>query len=99
MSLAEKQWNRVPIHNVVLAWLRAEQKRFLGWSDWHRIRPLLLTPDLESASDNKLRLRLLYAYRDMFVGEIPPDTEWYEVHNLTDDDLPQVHAVNFDQWK
>jgi hypothetical protein len=31
----------------------------------------------------------------IFMVEIPPDTKWYEVHNLTDQELTELHVVNF----
>ncbi len=34
----------------------------------------------------------------MFVGEIPADTEWYAVDSLTDEDLPELRAVNHPDW-
>jgi hypothetical protein len=37
-------------------------------------------------------------YRNVFVVEIPPDTEWFEVRYLTDDDLGELRAVNFGDW-
>jgi hypothetical protein len=32
--------------------------------------------------------------RNVFVVEIPPDTEWYEVHSLTDKELAELRVVN-----
>jgi hypothetical protein len=34
-------------------------------------------------------------YRNVFLVEIPPDTKWYEVRNLTDEDLNELHVVNY----
>jgi hypothetical protein len=103
MRLGLKEWNPISIHKVVLAWLRAEhdtaiKEKLSATSDWPLIEQMLLHPDLQSGRENRRRLRLLYAYRDMFVGEIPPDTQWHEVRNLTDENLEEIHAVNFHEW-
>jgi hypothetical protein len=36
--------------------------------------------------------------RNVFVVEIPPDTEWYEVKSLTDTELSELHVVNYQDW-
>jgi hypothetical protein len=36
--------------------------------------------------------------RNVFFGEIPLDTEWFDVRFLTDHELTEVHAVNFPNW-
>jgi hypothetical protein len=107
MSLAEKTWRRVAIHDAVLAWLRAERTKIairctnsklprLLWDE--KLDALLNQFDLDDAEQNHARLRLLYLIRSMFVGEIPPDTDWYAVDSLTDDDLPELRAVNHQDW-
>lgn len=63
------------------------------------VSQLLDNPDLNNAEENRARLRILYlSGRYVFVLEIPPDTEWYDVRNLTDADLSELHTVNFGDW-
>ena len=104
MSLAEKTWRRISLHRVVLAWLGAEKDRRLEplmghLQEWPYIVQLLDNADLNDPEQNRQRLRVLYLARHMFVGEISPDTLWYEVSNLTDDDLDDIFAVNHSDWK
>jgi hypothetical protein len=83
----------VTLHCVVLAWLRAERHK------WASKRPALLDdPDLDSPTENRHRLRLLYAIRGFFVMEIPPDTVWYEVRNLQHAHLGELHAIDIAGW-
>src|SRR5208282_3491057 len=106
MSFATMNWMQVPIHKVVLAWLRAERDtkvaRILAalpvaiWS--LGLSNLLDRPNLDDPQENRARLRLLYMIRNVFVVEIPPDTEWYEVHRLTDKELTELRVVNFGDW-
>lgn len=109
MTLAEKEWIEISLHQVVLTWLRGERKTHIRplvpqftripWTVLSpRISELLDRPDLESANENRARLRLLYIIRSKFMGEIPPDTRWYEVRNLTYGDLAELRAVNFHTW-
>jgi hypothetical protein len=104
MSFEEKCWTPVSMHKVVLAWLRAERETRLAGllghlPEWPAITQLLLQPDLNNSEQNRQRLRVLYLVRNIFVGEIPADTEWYEVRNLTDDDLSHLYVVNYHEWK
>jgi hypothetical protein len=103
MSLSQKEWSAVSIHNVVLAWLRAERPTVMAmaaqrlpeqlWTSG--LAALLDQADLNDAEGNRARLRLLSMYRNVFMVEIPPDTEWYEVRSLTDDELQELHVVNY----
>jgi hypothetical protein len=85
MSLDAKQWTRVSMHHVVLAWLRSERdtniQRILAqlpallWAPG--LSQLLDHANLNDSEENRARLRLLYLIRNIFVLEIPPDTKWY----------------------
>ena len=56
-------------------------------------------PKLDDPEENRARLRLFYLTgRHVFSIEIPPDTEWYEVHDLTDTELGELHVVNYEEW-
>lgn len=104
MSLAEMNWRPVRIHEVVLAWLRAERDRYLAQVQprtglsIREIGQLLDGSDLSDPEQNRSRLRLLYWMRNLFVLEIPPDTEWYEVRNLKHEHLGELLVVNHAAW-
>jgi hypothetical protein len=98
MSLAAKEWTGVSIHKIMLAWLRAERSKLTAFVEAEFLSRLLDHPDLRNADENRVRLRLFYCIRNAFFVEIPPDTEWYEVCNLTDDDLVELRAINYPDW-
>jgi hypothetical protein len=103
MSLAQKNWRSVSLHRVVLEWLRAERDTgvrgiFARVPDlvWAKgLNALLDRPRLSNPEANRARLRLLYMYRNVFMVEIPPDTKWYEVRTLTQQELNELHVVNY----
>lgn len=106
MALAAMEWTRVSMHKVILAWLRAERgtnvARLLSqlptavWAPG--LSNLLDQVNLNDPEEDRARLRLLYMIRNIFVVEIPPDTAWYEVHSLTDNELAELHVVNHSDW-
>jgi hypothetical protein len=107
MSLAEKDWTRVSLHKVIVTFLRSERVRVESacansklprelWSD--ALSSILEKPNTEDPEENRTRLRLLYLIRHLFVLEIPPDTEWWEVCSLTDKELEELHVVNHEGW-
>jgi hypothetical protein len=106
MSLATMKWTSVSMHNVIVTWLRAERDtnvaRILAalpapvWS--LGLSKLLDQPDLNNPEENRARLRLLYMIRNVFIVEIPPDTKWYNVNNLTDNELSELRVVNYGDW-
>jgi hypothetical protein len=95
MGLADKHWTPISVHNVVLAWLSAEREKI---SQLHVPNSLLDNANLNDAGQNRERLRLFYLVRSPIFLEIPPDTEWFEVHYLTDSELPELHAINHQAW-
>jgi hypothetical protein len=107
MSLAEKDWTRTSLHNVVLAYLRAERQkvesacansRMPGALWMGALSKILNQPNTNDAEENRTRLRLLYMIRNLFVLEIPPDTEWWKISSLTDNDLEELYVVNNAGW-
>jgi hypothetical protein len=102
MSLSQKAWTRVSMHHVVLAWLRAERgtnvalalSRFPETLWASGLSQLLDHPNFNNPEENRARLRIMYVIRNVFMLEIPPDTEWFEVRNLNDAELSELHAVN-----
>jgi hypothetical protein len=103
LSLTNKKWTRVSLHKVVLEWLRAEQNTnpnlIQQFSATPSLRSLLEdNADLNAPDDNRVRLQLIYLARWIFLLEIPPDTRWYEVRNLTDEAVGELRAVNYHEW-
>jgi hypothetical protein len=98
------KWTRVSMHKVILAWLRGERNSGLAvmlsqsYLQSPELSKLLDRADLNDPDENRARLRLFYLYRSVYFLEIPPDTEWFEVHNLTDNELEELHVVNFADW-
>jgi hypothetical protein len=92
------------VHHVVRAWLRAERDSYVAQVQPRtglsvpEIAALLDNADLGNPDQNRARLRLLYWTRNVFVLEIPPDTEWYEVWNLKHEHTGELLAVNHANW-
>src|SRR5208282_2296584 len=55
--------------------------------------PFIDSPNTSDPQENHTRLRLLYYVRGRIFAEIPPDTTWYEVKNLTDNELDELHVI------
>jgi hypothetical protein len=101
MSLADMTWKRVAIHEVVAEFLRSEPHRLAGMlspASAHRLMPMIKSPNFDDTLENHARLRLLFLTRRQLIGEIPPDTRWYEVRNLTDNELPELHVIARCGW-
>jgi hypothetical protein len=101
MPLSDREWVSVSVHEVVLAWLRAErgiyfQTHQIGGEQNAAI--LLDRPDLTNTDHNRDRFKILNTTRHLFIGELPPDVDWYRVTSMTNDDLHQLHAVYYDGW-
>jgi len=92
------------MHHVVLAWLRAERNGYVAQVQPQtglsvvEIAALLDNPNLENSDQNRARLRLLYWARNLFVLEIPADTEWFEVRNLRHEHIGELLVVNHPAW-
>lgn len=96
MSLANMVWTQVTIHDVVAAFLQSERDKFAGLPPdlMHKID----SPDTNNSLDNHFRLRLLYYVRCFLMAEIPPDTQWFEVQNLTNNELNDLYVVGRCGW-
>jgi hypothetical protein len=106
MSLSGKKWKRVSIQQVILTWLRAERatnlrtQLLLPEVVWKlAVDPLLDNADLNDPEENRARLRFMYKMRNIFFTEIPLDTAWYEVRSLTDQEISDIRAVNYHEWR
>lgn len=101
MTIKRMLWKPVSVHRFVLLFLLAERDTNLAPfrnADPQLVDSLLDAPDLANSTDNQLRMRLLYLMRCRYVGEIPADTIWYEVQNLTDDDLGSLYVTRHASW-
>jgi len=106
MSLSDRAWTNASLHDVVLAWVRAEreklQSEFLyhvpGFISQRYFSILLDNADVSNHIENRDRLRLLYCRRNTFFTEIPPDTIWHKVSSLTNDDLSELYIINHGEW-
>jgi hypothetical protein len=96
VALATKSWQRVSIHDVVAEFLKAERFKF------PLLRPSQLAhidnADTTDPETNHQRLRWLLEIRRLLVGEIPPDTVWFEVATLTNEELNELHVIKRCGW-
>jgi hypothetical protein len=95
MSLVNMSWKRVSVHEVVAEYLRAERHRF---AEDPRALAVIESADTSDPYENHTRLRMLYLRRAGLIGEIPPDTRWYEVRMLTDEELSELHVIARCGW-
>jgi len=83
---------------VIAEFLKGEfyQKEF----DTYRepFRDIVMHPDLNNDTENRLRRALLYRRRGRLWREIPRDTEWWEVE-LHNTDLRRIRVFPRDQWR
>jgi hypothetical protein len=91
MALVDMHWTQISIHNVVSEFLRAERERFSFYPPW---LPVIDDPDLGDPLQNQKRLRLLYIQRANFMVEIPPDTTWWNVESLTENEINELHICS-----
>ena len=60
--------------------------------------PMITAPNTSDPLENHARLRLLHLIRRHLIGEIPPDTRWHEVRDLTDNELTELHIIAQCGW-
>ncbi len=97
MSLANMAWNRVSVHEVIAEFLRGERNKFEQSLPSAKM-VLIDSPNTTDPHANHARLRYLYCSRGYLIGEIPPDTRWYEVRSLTDEQLSELHVIARCGW-
>jgi hypothetical protein len=98
MSLANMAWSRVNVHEVVAEFLRGERHRFEQILSPAAMASLIDSPNIRDPYANHNRFRYLLLSRRYLIGEIPPDTRWYEVRNLTDNELSELHVIARCGW-
>ncbi len=101
-------WRPISVHEFVAEFLLSERHKFAAIEHHLSIQltgvtptklfAIIDNPNLTDAFENHLRLRLLYLTRCFLLGEIPPDTQWYEVRNLTDTELRDLHVIARCGW-
>lgn len=98
MSFENKNWVQSSVHNMVASFLRAERHHYECLDDFDRFSSWIDRPDISCPDQNHARLRMLYYKRKRLVGEIPPDTVWYEVSYLTEQDLDWLLVIARCGW-
>lgn len=105
MALATKKWSPISVYKVIAAFLIAERETRVkeklvdtGFISAADVARLLDAPNIDNPEENYFRMKMLYRYRNVFFGELPPDTAWFEVDNLTDAELSQLHVVGRCGW-
>src|ERR1039458_3824813 len=94
MTLANMIWKRVSVHEVVADFLRGDQfTNTLPQTHQQRVAQLCKSPNFGNPQENHERLRYLLLIRGRLIGEIPPDTKWYEVQRLTDNELNELQVI------
>lgn len=66
--------------------------------DRERFERLVLAADLNNATENALRLALLFRRRAVLWRELPADIQWWEVQ-LDPEDVPKVRVLPRAQWR
>ena len=104
------EWERISVQKIVLEFLLSERKtrlcqvkphEFPAFVRTHGLNTILDKANLESPVENHARLRLLCLIRRQLICEIPPDTDWYRVRNLTDNELLEMRIIGrcgLDDW-
>jgi hypothetical protein len=98
MALANMSWEEISIHHVVSQYLRNDRGHYASFPQpWQDI---IDNPNISDTLENHMRLRMFYIKSGLFMVEIPPDTKWYEVKNLTDNELDELYvsARHNPQW-
>jgi hypothetical protein len=100
MSLASQSWRSISIHDVVAEFLLNERYKaaqiLLPHSPEHMA--VVDAPDIKDPRENHFRLRLLYYFRCQLMCEIPPDTQWFEVQNLGQEELSELRVAGRCGW-
>jgi hypothetical protein len=97
VSLADERWSSASINDVVSELLLAERGKLPQLLPPHLVKALE-APDLIDPAENRLRLRVLYYYRRWLMGEIPPDTAWYEVRFLSERHIDELLVIGRCGW-
>jgi hypothetical protein len=104
MALSQAFWKPVSYNKFVLDFLLAERTTNLAQRRQTipitdaALSKLLDSPDLADLDENWTRVRLLNMLRNVYLAEIPPDTQWSEVADLTDDDIDNLYVVREGTW-
>jgi hypothetical protein len=97
MGLEEAAWTQRTVHFMHLQWLKGERQAAL---DVGVASQLIDQPKLEDPLENYRRHRglMLAGGRLAILVEIPPDTVWYEVEHLTEQNLDDLHVIGRVNW-
>lgn len=98
MSLASKVSQRISVHDVVAEFLLNERHKLTRLSLHDQMMSIVENPDTKKPGDNHLRLRILTYLRGPLIAEIPPDTRWFEVRSLGNEDLAELRVIARCNW-
>ena len=95
-QLANEHWRAVSFNHPVLAFLRAERHR---WPQIMGINPdLVLKPNLNDNTENRLRQTILLRVRGGLLQSLPQDTRWFEVQFLRHAHLDELRVIGNCGW-
>jgi hypothetical protein len=96
MSLAAQAWSSISVNDAIAEFLLSERHKLA------QLPPNMLVmvdhPNTGDPRENHLRLRLLFYIRAQLFCEIPPDTGWFEVRCLHDEDLAELRVIGRCGW-
>jgi hypothetical protein len=95
--LAAETWSACSMHDIALAFLRAERDKSLAQVMFGD-RRIVDKPDLTDAVENNLRASLLCGMREPLLRLVPAGTRWFEVKHLRECHFAQLHAINHAYW-
>ena len=93
MALANQQWRPISVYEMVCEFLRSERHKFPG----ERLT-YIDAPHLHDPLANHARLRMLYRIRAGLIGEVPPDTQWFNVEVLSENELGELLVIGRCGW-
>jgi|ERR1043166_5085981 hypothetical protein len=102
MSLAEKNWNPITIHEMEAIFLQSERYRLFDLNGLPKVGPddffIIDNPDISDNEQNNNRHRMLLLFRAPLLERIPRDTIWYKVRSLTDVELEELYVIGRCGW-
>jgi hypothetical protein len=96
-TLSNQSWREATVHEVHLAFLRAEVEK-PPLDTLLTDRRLIEQPNLDDVAENNLRSLLLSTRRGPLLGRLPNDTKWYLVEYLTDQHLRELRVIGRCGW-
>ncbi|HTU50992.1 MAG TPA: lipopolysaccharide biosynthesis protein [Acidobacteriaceae bacterium] len=83
---------------VIAEFLKSDFRDPIFRNYWHSLHELVVTPNLEDATENAKRRALFFVRNLALWNELPTDTEWYQVE-LREADIGRVRVFPRAQWR